>query len=119
MESEQFTGLSREMKKESPWLASEDIFDSGDVEVEIEGVFKHKDAVFDDGRKETVHSIKFVGKRKQLVLNATNRKRLVTLFGTTRVQDWVGKKIVLYVDRNVRLPGGKRGEVTCGIRVKL
>ena len=118
MQSEPFAGKSAEMKKDSTWLASEDILDAGDVTVKIEGVFRHKDAVFDDGRHETVFAVKFAGKVKQLVLNNTNRKRLVKLFGTTKVADWIGKEVTLYVDRNVRPLGGKKGEVVNGIRVR-
>lgn len=118
MKSEPFNGTSGTMRKETPWLSSEDLMDQGDVVVEIESVFKHIDAVFDEGRIETVHALKFKGKNRQLVLNATNRKSLVGMFGTTKTPEWVGKKIALYVDRNVRKPGGRKGETTCGIRIK-
>lgn len=118
MKSEPFGGKSVEMKKPTLWLASEDILDAGDVEVVIEQVFKHKDAKFDDGRVETVHAIAFVGKQKQLILNATNRKTLVDKFDTTDVKLWIGKKIVLWVDRDVRKPGGGKGERCCGIRIR-
>jgi hypothetical protein len=118
MKSEPFTGRSGEMREGTPWLASEDILDCGDVAVEIEAVFHHKGAVFDEGRQEDVFALKFKGKQKQLVLNATNRKRLVKLFGTSKTTEWVGKTIILYVDHNVRKPGGSRGEKTCGIRIR-
>jgi hypothetical protein len=108
-----FEGRSAEMKKDSPWLASEDIMGL-EIEVEIEKVFRHQDVEFDAGRKEkTVYSIAFVGKKKQLVLNSTNRKTLVAKFGVN-VKDWAGKKATLYVDQNVRLMGKK----VCGIRIK-
>lgn len=120
MESEPFSGRSAEMRKPTPWLSSEDLMDIGrDVEVEIEAVFLHRGAVFDDGRKEDVYALKFKGKEKQLVLNATNRKRLVDLFGTTKTQEWAGKRIALYVEHGIRKPGGKRGETTTGIRVRV
>lgn len=118
MKTQEFAGTSGQMRKDSPWLASEDILDAGDVLAEIEAVYQHKDAQFDDGRTETVFALKFVGKQRQLVLNATNRKKLVALFGTSKVGEWKGKKIVLYVDHNVRKPGGRRDEKTCGIRIK-
>lgn len=118
MKSEPFEGKSPEMKKPTPWLASEDILDAGDVEVTIEGVFKHKDAKFDDGRTETVFSISFAGKAKQLILNATNRRTLVQKFETTDVRKWMGQKITLFVAHGVRKPGGAKGETTTGIRVK-
>lgn len=119
MKSEEFTGRSAEMKKDPLWLSSEDLLDFGDVEVTIEAVFKHIDAEFDGGRKHTVFALKFVGKEKQLILNNTNRKRLVEAFGTTKLPEWKGRKIKLYVDQNVKKPGGRQGEKTCGIRVKV
>jgi hypothetical protein len=118
MKSEPFDGKSPAMKKDTPWISSEDLLDAGEVAVEIEGVFKHVDAEFDEGRKETVYSLAFKGKQRQLILNATNRKTLVNKFGTTDVKKWIGQTITLYVKKDVRKPGGKRGETTCGIRVK-
>jgi len=115
MKSEPFTGRSAEMRKATNWLSSEDLMDTGkdEIEVEIAGVFKHKDAKFDDGRTETVYALAFAGKEKQLILNATNRKILVNMFGTTKVADWIGKKVKLYVKDGVRL--GKT--ITRGIRI--
>jgi hypothetical protein len=114
METEPFVGRSVEMKKESPFLASEDIMDVGDVEVEISGVYRHVDAIFDDGRKDTVYALGFVGKNKHLILNNKNRKTLIKKFGTTKTTEWHGKKIKLYVDTNVRF--GK--DIVCGIRIR-
>ncbi len=119
MKTEAFTGKSSEMRQDAIWLSSEDLIDSGDVPVEIEGVFRHKDAVFDGGRTATVFALKFRGKGdKQLVLNATNRKFLLALAGTGDVTKWVGLKVLLYVKRDVPKKGGSKGEVTCGIRMK-
>jgi len=120
MESTSFEGRSAEMRKPTPWLSSEDLMDlPGDVEVVIEAVYAHRGAIFDDGRKEDVYSLKFAGKQKQLILNATNRRRLIELFGTTKVKEWIGKKITLYVESGIRKPGGIRGETTTGIRIRV
>ena len=109
-----FEGRSAEMKKDSPWLASEDLQDLGDVKVIIEAVYRHADVEFDAGRKEKwVYSLKFQGKQKQLVLNSTNRKAIVGHYGTD-VSKWKGKELTLYVDPDVRLMGKK----VCGIRVR-
>jgi hypothetical protein len=118
MQSEPFSGRTSEMRLDTPWLASEDLLDLGDVAVEIEGVYRHKDAKFDEGRTQTIFALKFKGKKKELVLNATNRKTLVAMFGTGNVKEWVGKQITLYVDQRVRKPGGGRGETCCGIRIR-
>lgn len=118
MKTEPFVGKSGEMRSDALWLSSEDIFDAGDVRVKIEGVFRHVDAVFEGGRKETVYAVKFVGKEKQLVLNATNRKFLLNLAGTSDTSKWKGLDVILYVRRDIPKKGGARGEVTCGIRMK-
>lgn len=112
--SQTFDGHSSEMKKPSPWLASEDILDRGDVEVVIDCCHRHTDVEFDAGRKEqVVYSIAFRGAKKNLVINSTNRKTLVNKFGPN-VKEWAGKKITLYVDKNVRM----MGKTVCGIRIK-
>ena len=114
VESEEFTGRSAEMKKNTPWLSSEDLIGLADVKVEIEAVYRHKDVEFDAGRKEAeVYSVKFKGKSKQLVLNSTNRKTLVSKFGVN-VKDWAGKSVVLFVDPNVRM----MGKTVSGVRIK-
>lgn len=118
MNSEEFQGRSSEMRIKNIWLASEDIMDAGDVEVEIEKVFLHKGADFEGGRKQDVFALKFKGKQKQMILNATNRKRLVAIFGTTKTSDWIGKKVMLYVDKEVKKPGAPN-EKTCGLRIRV
>jgi len=114
MKSEVFEGHSSEMKKNSPWLASEDLLGKGDVEVTVKAVHRHKDVEFEAGRKEqVVYSIEFEKASKQLVLNSTNRKALVAKFGAN-VKDWCGKKVTLYVDTDVKMMGKK----VCGVRIK-
>lgn len=111
-QGEVFEGRSAEMKV-SPWLASEDLLGK-EVAVEIVKVYRFKDVEFDAGRKEAVvYAMEFKGANKQLVLNSTNRKKLVQKFGPN-VKDWTGKTVTLYVDENVRLMGKK----VCGIRIK-
>lgn len=113
-QSQVFEGRSAEMKKDSPWLASEDLIGLGDVKVLIDSVHRHVDVEFDAGRKEkVVYSIKFKGKSKHLILNSTNRKTLVAKFGVN-VKDWAGKEVTLYVDPNVRM----MGKTVPGLRIK-
>lgn len=108
-----YTGPSGGLKKESAWLASEDIGER-EVTVTIDEVEIYTDVVFDAGRKEArVGALKFTGKDKRMILNSTNRKALVRLFGM-ETKDWRGKSVVLYVDSNVRL--GK--ERVSGLRIR-
>ena len=113
-ESTPFTGRTSAMRV-SPWLASEDIDGLGEVAVIIEAVFCHKDAVMQDGRKQPkLYAVKFQGKERQLVLNATNRKTLASKFGSD-VKAWTGKEVIIYVKDGVRNPAGG---TTKGIRIK-
>ena len=96
MQSKKFEGRSAEMKKPTLWLASEDIMGVCPVTVTVEGCFLHKGAEFDGGRKEDVYAMKFTGKEKQLVMNSTNRRTMVDMFGVN-VNDWEGKSIELTV----------------------
>lgn len=114
MSAEVFTGRAGAMRV-SPWLASEDLDGLGDVLLTIEGVYSHKDAVMQDGRKQAqLYAVKFAKRERQLVLNATNRKALVAKFGTDTKQ-WIGKEVTLYVKDGVRSPSGG---TTKGIRIK-
>ena len=113
MTSEEFEGYTSEMR-ESPWLASEDILGFSELPVTIESVHRHKNVQFDQGRKkDVVYAVKFAGTTKQLVLNATNRKTLVRMFGSN-VKRWKEQKVSLYVDTKVKY----QGKLTNGIRIK-
>jgi len=118
MQSEVFEGNSAVMRQDSPWLASEDILGIAEVSVTIEQVYLHKGVQFEDGRKRDVLALAFNGKKKQLVLNNTNRKRLVEAFGP-KAPGWRGQKIILYVQSGIRKPGGLPGETCTGIRIRI
>ena len=111
MNTSEFSGHSSEMR-DSPWLASEDLLERGEVTVTLDQCYQNKDAEFDGGRKEDCFSLAFIGKHKQLVLNSTNRRRLVNAYGPN-VADWTGKEIVLHVEKVQAF-----GEMRNGIRIK-
>lgn len=111
---EVFEGRSSEMKKETMWLSSEDILGLGDVKVKIARCHRYKDVKFEEGRSEpVVYALEFEGGDKQLVLNSTNRKKIVSMFGVD-VKNWSGQTITLYVDTRVRM----MGKIVNGIRIK-
>lgn len=111
----EFTGHASEMSK-SPYLASDDLLGRGDVQVEIESVQHYAELVGVSGRKEKdVFTLKFKGKKKEMWINATNRKTLTKMFGP-EVAKWKGKKVTLYVQEGVRSPAGG---TTNGLRIKL
>ena len=51
---------------------------------------------------------------KGMVLNSTNLKRAEKAAGSDDTQDWVGKKLVVYVDEEVEFGG----EIVGGLRVR-
>src|SRR5208282_1520178 len=57
--------------------------------------------------------IRFVGKRKSWIANPTCQEQIARLHGT-QIQGWIGKKIRLYVDRDVMMGRNKVG----GVRVR-
>jgi hypothetical protein len=110
-----YTGPSGALKKDTMWLASEDIGLDREVRVQVEAVELYRNVVFDQGRKEPkVGALKFVGKDKRLVLNSTNRKTMVRAFGMD-TRGWHLAWIALYVDPEVKFAGEK----VCGIRIRI
>jgi hypothetical protein len=112
-ETKQFSGHAALMRGDSPWLAGLDLMGRESVPVVIEAVYLHRGIKFEAGRKEDKYAVKFQGKEKQMILNATNRKSLVRMFGPNTA-DWAGKAIHIYYDPTVT-----RGKETVGgIRIK-
>jgi len=78
--------------------------------VTIESVILRRNIKLQGGRpKEYMLSLKFVGKSRELGLNATNRKALAAITGTNQCEAWFGKKIALYVEQGIRRPDGTVG----------
>jgi endo-1,4-beta-mannosidase len=112
----EFHGTVSQMRV-SPWLASEDLLGLGEIQVTIEGVFLHENVKFDAGREQReVYAVKFSGKEKQMVLNATNRKALSKAFGA-KVNNWTGKTVFLHAQDGIRKPGTKN-ETCYGLRIR-
>ena len=108
-----YTGPSGGLKKPSQWLASEDLADK-EARVVIEAVELYDAVEFDAGRTEqNIGALKFQGKEKRMIINATNRKALVNLYGMNTA-DWVGKPVVVYVDFKVKA----FGTIKPGLRLK-
>lgn len=80
--------------------------------VTIAGVEKVK---FDDkGTAKEKWTMSFRELDKPLMLNKTNVNRTVRATATDNVDDWTGKKIVLYFDPNVEFGG----DIVGGIRIR-
>lgn len=95
--------------RESTWLTWEDLPADREAPATIETVRIRKRLVLQGGREKAVGlSLKFVGKERELLLNATNRKVLSLLFGGDTA-GWFGKRVLLYVEQDVRRPDGTKG----------
>lgn len=111
--SEPYNGPVSAMRK-SEYLASEDIDGLGEIEAEIEGVWKDTDVQMADGRKEKeLFTLKFKGRDKRMCLNATNIKTLSRAFGAD-IKKWANQKVKLYIQDGVKA----FGSTTRGLRVK-
>ncbi len=115
MSEKRYTGNVTGMKQASKFLASEDLIGRGEIQIEITGVFEHRDETMQDGRKKDLFSVAFAKTPKRMVLNATNRRTLAMAFGAD-VNGWVGKMVGLYVQDGVRNPAG--GEAVTGLRIR-
>lgn len=58
-------------------------------------------------------TIRFRELEKPMVLNSTNGQIMAMVFGSEESDDWVGKKIVLYVDPTISFAGKLVGGIRC------
>ena len=110
---EPFDGRAGEMR-DSPWMASEDLEGINSIDSVIANVYKNRDVEFEGGRsKDVVYSLEFSKAKRQLVLNGSNRKTLVGLYGAD-VKNWIGKTITVYVEEGIKV--GR--DIKKGLRVR-
>lgn len=100
------------------YIASFDLGDK-DVTVEVAHV-KQANLRKLKNKRETIEQrpvLYFKGREKGpgMVLNPTNGKTMASLYGV-HVEEWVGQKVTLYVDHNVRNPSG--GGPVDGLRIR-
>ena len=90
------------------WLKAEDLLDSDDITLTIEGV---EIKTFDDGKMNAILS--FGGTDKRLVVNKTNELMISEVAGSKNTDHWIGKSITLYT---TKVEYG--GKLMDGIRVR-
>lgn len=96
--------------RESTWLTNEDLPHDRDTPVQIDAVLRRNNLTMEGGREKKVAlSLRFVGRQRELLLNATNRKMLTALFNSTDTGTWFGQWVALFVEQDVRKPDGTRG----------
>lgn len=114
---EEIAGESSQMRRPSPWLEAEDVLEAGGrIEATIASVKRYPSITFADGHtEENMHAIHWLGGEiKPLLLNKTNRQRIVGTWGR-HVEKWRGRDVVLYT---VRTTNPKTGEPCPGTRVR-
>ena len=94
----------------SKYLKQSDV--DGEVVVTVTAV-KRVNVARDDEAAEYKYVIQFAEYEKPMVLNATNTKRLFKSLGSD-TEDWIGGKMILFVDENVEYAGQPTG----GLRLK-
>ena len=94
----------------SKYLKSDDI--EGDEVVTISKIGQVN--VGKDGAEDMKWAIRFNEKDRPFVLNKTNITRIVKALKTDETEEWLGKKITLYVDHEVQFAG----DVVSAIRVR-
>ena len=95
------------------YLGHWDLPEGKDVVVIIESV--SGGTVSNGSKSQKKPIVKFRGKDKKAILNATNCKTIERLYGAN-TDDWVGKPIALYVAQTSD-PGNPGSQVAC-IRVR-
>lgn len=98
---------------ESKFLKKEDLdYDNGNL-VTIKSIDQQNVGAA-DGEEELKWCMSFREFKKPMVLNSTNIQLATKALGTDETDEWIGKKIVIYVDDNVSF-GGK---LVGGIRIR-
>jgi hypothetical protein len=115
MSEKQFSGKVSQMKLDNKFLAAEDFFGLGEIELVISGIYEHKDEKMQDGKEKSFFSVGFNDKPKRMILNATNRKALAMAFGAD-TKNWIGQKVVIFAQDGIRNPAG--GAAVHGLRIK-
>ena len=92
--SEKLTGDFRKYMDKS-FLGSWDVPETGDLVLTVDYVAR--DEVQNDRGKEKKLTIHFRERDyKPMICNTTNAKAISKAYGSTKVEDWAGKKIAIY-----------------------
>lgn len=75
---------------------------------------KKEEIISTNGKKEIVAVCRFSDSELPMVLNKTNLRTLENIFRTDKIEDWYGKKIMVYVKSGIKF--GK--ELVKGLRVR-
>lgn len=98
---------------ESKFLKKEDLdYDNGNLVTVTK--LDQQNVGLADGEEDLKWCMHFKEFAKPMVLNSTNIQLATKALGTDETEEWIGKKLVIYVDDNVSF-GGK---LVGGIRIR-
>lgn len=87
---------------DSKYLRKEDVREDTVVTIRK---FGQVNVAMDDQPEELKWAVKFDEFKKVMVLNSTNIQTLAKACGSDNTDDWVGHKVILWVDENVQFQG--------------
>ena len=108
--AERLTGDYRKFMDKN-YLGSWDVPEDGDLILTIDHAAR--DDVKNERGSERKLTIHFVEDYKPMILNATNSKAITAAHGSSKVEDWAGKKIAIYT---TKVPAF--GSVTDALRIR-
>ena len=86
------------------------------IEFTIKSISQEK-VIGSGGKKESctvVHFSELFNKeRKPMILNKTNCKTISKMYGTPYIEDWIGKKVTVFVEDNIKA----FGDVVSALRI--
>ena len=94
--AERLTGDYRKFMDKN-YLGSWDVPDDEDLVLTIDHAAR--DDVKNERGSERKLTIHFVEDYKPMILNATNSKAITAAHGSSKVEDWAGKKIAIYTTK--------------------
>ena len=97
-----------------PTYIGEADFEPGEEKVLTIGSINSKETIVTNEGKSTKAVVHWVEKEKSMILNVARAKAIQKVTGTPYMDEWVGKKVQLYIDNKVKA----FGEIVSAVRVR-
>ena len=94
--AERLTGDYRKYRDKN-YLGAWDVPDGEDLILTVDHAAR--DDVKNERGSEKKLTLHFVEDYKPMILNATNSKNISQAYGSTKVEDWAGKRIAIYTEK--------------------
>lgn len=97
-----------------PTYIGEADFEPGEEKVLTIASINSKETIVTNEGKSTKAVVHWVEKEKSMILNVARAKAIQKVTGTPYMDEWVGKKVQLYIDNKVKA----FGEIVSAVRVR-